>query len=165
MQTYEMKKTFYEKVGRRYVPVSEYDNELIDSYWKGSTLIVSKPGSTIRKYDVDPAFAPMAAAGIYAQDKISQAIMQASEIRMQEKDRKRPLTVSQKDAWDNLVKEFGDSARQLEWPSVREAAEAGTKAMEDEVEKMLTVPAVKHAYEQFLMVWKLTKDSHDDRTK
>lgn len=159
-----MKTIFYKKQGRRYVPVSEYDSELIDSYWKGTTLIVSKPGSTIRKYNVDPAFAPMAAASIYAQDKISDAIMKASEIRLQEKDRKRLLTPGQKAAWENLVKEFGDSARQLEWPCVRDAAEAGTKAMEEEVEKMMTVPAVRHAYEQFLMVWKLTKEQ-DDRTK
>lgn len=157
-----MKTIFYKKQGRKYIPVSEYDNEFIDSYWKGTTLIVSRPGSTTRKYNVEPAFAPMAAAGVYAEDKISQAIMKATEIRLQERSRKRPLTPSQKDAWDNLVKEFGEDARQLEWPSVREAAEAGTKAMQDEVEKMLSVPAVRNAYEQFLMVWKLTKEESNE---
>lgn len=157
-----MKTIFYKKAGRRYIPVSEYDNELVDSYWKGTTLIVCKPGSTTRKYDVDPAFAPMAAAGIYAQDKICEAILKATEIRLQERNRKRPLTPGQKAAWDKLVEEFGEDARQLEWPSVREAAEAGTKAMEEEVEKMMAVPAVRHAYEQFLMVWKLTKEQEND---
>ena len=101
-----MKTIFYKKAGRRYIPVSEYDNELVDSYWKGTTLIVCKPGSTTRKYDVDPAFAPMAAAGIYAQDKICEAILKATEIRLQERNRKRPLTPGQKAAWDKLVEEF-----------------------------------------------------------
>ena len=153
-----MKTVFYKKEGRKYVPVSEYDNDFIDSYWKGTTLIVSKPGSSTRRYNIDPAFAPMAAAGVYAEDKISEAIMKASELRMQERSRKRPLTPSQKAAWDKLVEEFGEEARQLEWPSVRECAEAGTKAMQEEVEKMLEVPAVRNAYEQFLLVWKLTKE-------
>ena len=156
------KVTFYKKQGRRYIPVSEYDNELLDSYWKGTTLVVSKPGSTTRKYNVEPAFAPMAAAGVYAEDKISEAIMKATEIRLQERTRKRPLTPGQKAAWDKLVEEFGEEARQLEWPSVREVAEAGTKAMQDEVEKMMAVPAVRNAYEQFLMVWKLTKEQENE---
>lgn len=158
-----MSKTiFYKKQGRRYIPVSEYDSQLIDSYWKGATLVVCKPGSTVRKYNVDPAFAPMAAAGIYAVDKISDALSEASKLRLQKENRRTPLTPGQKDAWERLVQEFGESAKQLEWPSIREAAEAGTKAMEDEVEKMLTVPAVKHAYEQFLMVWKLTKEQENE---
>lgn len=157
-----MKTIFYKKEGRKYIPVSEYDNDFIDSYWKGTTLIVCKPGSTTRRYNIEPAFAPMAAAGVYAEDKISEAMMKASELRLQERTRKRPLTPSQKAAWEKLVEEFGDEAKQLEWPSIREAAEAGAKAMQDEVEKMMAVPAVRHAYEQFLMVWKLTKEQENE---
>ena len=40
----------------------------------------------------------------------------------------------------------------------REAAEAGVKAMQDEADKMLTNPAVKKAWDYFMMVWSLAKE-------
>ena len=39
-----MKKTFYEKVGRRYVPVAEYDSELANATRKGTNLVVTYDG-------------------------------------------------------------------------------------------------------------------------
>jgi len=47
----------------------------------------------------------------------------------------------------------------LEWPSYRDAAEAGVKAMQEEANKMLTNPAVKKAYDHFMLVWKMTKEN------
>jgi hypothetical protein len=87
--------------------------------------------------------------------------MEASEIRMQRKDRDRELTPSQRAAWDNLVQEFGDSAKQLEWASIREIAEAGVVAMQKEAMKLMQNPAVLKAYERFLLVAQLTKEKQD----
>lgn len=42
------------KDGRRYVPVSEYDSDIMEGYPEGAHLIVCHPGSTIRRYNVDP---------------------------------------------------------------------------------------------------------------
>ena len=39
-----MKKIFYEKQGRKYVPVSEYDNDFLDSFTQGTHLVMSYPG-------------------------------------------------------------------------------------------------------------------------
>lgn len=149
-----MKKIYYEKVGRRYVPVSEYDSDLLDSLPKGNHLIMSYPGGKTTRYNVDPNYAAMIAAGRVAEDKISDAIRKASDLRT----RSKPITPGQRKAWDNLVEEFGEEARQLEWPSAREVAEAGVKAMQEEADKLMQNPSVRDAYEAFLVTCALTRD-------
>lgn len=160
MNTSTKKKTiFYKKVGRKYEPVSEYDSELMDAFPKGTHIVICYPGGQSTRYNIDPNYAAMIAAGRLAEDTISKAIMDASEIRRQQRhETGTPLTPSQKAAWENLVKEFGDNAKQLEWPSVRECAEAGVKAMQEEAEKLMQHEAVRQAYEHFLMVCELTKE-------
>lgn len=149
-----MKKIFYEKVGRRYIPVSEYDSDLLDSFTKGNHLVMSYPGGKSTRYNVDPNYAAMIAAGRVAEDKISDAIRKASDLRT----RSKPITPGQRKAWDNLVEEFGEEARQLEWPSAREVAEAGVKAMQEEADKLMQNPSVRDAYEAFLVTCALTRD-------
>jgi hypothetical protein len=154
-----VKKIFYEKVGRRYKPVYEYDQTLMDAFPKGSHLVVCYPGGQSTRYNVDPAYAPMIAAGRVAEDAISQAIMRASDMRPKE----QPLTQEQRDAWENLVRVFGPSARQLEWPSAREAAESAVKAMQQEAEHLLSNPSVRKSYERFLLICKLTAEENGTR--
>lgn len=153
-----MKTVFYKKVGRRYEPVSEYDQTLMDAFPKGSHLVVCYPGGQSTRYNIDPAYAPMLAAGRVVEDEISKALVKAGELRMQRSDREKKLTPGQKKAWDNLVKEFGDSARQLEWPSAREVAEEGIKALATETERLLSHPSVRKAYEHFELTCKLVKE-------
>ena len=154
-----MKKIYYEKKGRRYVPVAEYDSDYLDSFPKGNHLVMCYPGGSSRRFNIDPAYAPMIAAGRCAEDDMAKALVKAGEIRMQRGQ--VPLTEGQRAAWENLVKEFGDTAKQLEWPSAREVAEAGVKAMQEEADKMLGNPAVKKAWDYFMMVWQLTKENEN----
>ena len=149
---------FYVKKGRRYVPHSSYSSEFCDSFPAGTHLVQSYPGGSSRRYNIDPAYAPMIAAGRVAEDAISRKIMEVTEIRRQAKHRDTPLTPGQKAAWDNLVKEFGPDAKQLEWPSARECAEEAVKAMAREAEALLENPSVRKAYERFLLVAELTKE-------
>ena len=148
-----MKKIYYEKVGRRYKPVYEYDQTLMDSFPKGSHLVICYPGGQSTRYNIDPAYAPMIAAGRVAEDKISEAIRKASDLR----PKQAPITKAQQEAWENLVKEFGEDARMLEWPSAREVADEAVKAMQAEAERLLTNSAVRLAYEHFLLVADLTR--------
>ena len=151
------KKTFYEKVGRRYKPVLEYDQYLMDSFPKGAHLVIVQPGERSVRYSIDPSFAPMIAAGRYAEDAISRKIMDNSALRCPE-DRK-PLTEEQRAAWHALQDAFGDVQYPLEYASYREAAEAGVNAMLIEAEKMLENPAVRRAWNNFMLIWQLTKES------
>jgi hypothetical protein len=155
-----MKKIYYEKKGRRYVPVAEYDNQLLDSFPKGTHLVMCYPGGSSRRFNIDPAYAPMIAAGRVAEDAISKTIMEKSALRIPEKH--QPLTQEQKAAWEYLASTFGEDRYALEWCSYREAAEAGIKAMQDEADKLMKHDSVRRAYEQFLIVCELTKEPYDN---
>jgi hypothetical protein len=148
-----MKKIYYEKKGRRYVPVAEYDNEYLDSFPKGNHLVMCYPGGSSRRFCIDPALAPMIAAGRYAEDVICDALRKASDLR----PKRAPITKGQQAAWENLVKEFGEDARMLEWPSARDVCEQAVKAMQVEADRLMQHASVRQAYEQFMLVCELTK--------
>ena len=149
-----MKKIYYEKQGRKYVPVAEYDNQFLDSFPKGNHLVMSYPGGTSRRFNIDPNYAAMIAAGRVAEDAMSKAVVKASEMRPQ----KTPITEKQRKAWENLSKAFGNERYYIEIPSAREIAEEGVKAMMMEAEQLLENPSVRKAFERFQMVCQLTKD-------
>lgn len=150
-----MKKVYYEKVGRRYKPVAEYDSTYMDSFPKGNHLVMCYPGGSSRRFNVEPALAPMIAAGRFAEDAISSAVVKASEMR----PHRKPITERQRKAWENLAKEFDNDRYYIELPSAREIAEAGVKAMSDEAEKLLEHPMVREAYNEFMATCKLINDS------
>ena len=149
-----MKKIYYEKIGRKYVPVSEYDNDFMDGFTRGTHLVMSYPGGSSRRYNIDPNYAAMIAAGRVAEDAICKAISKASELR----PKSTPITVGQKRAWEQLAKEFGDDLCTLHGLSVHDCAEAGVKAMMEEADKLLANPTVRKAYEKFLFVAELSKE-------
>jgi hypothetical protein len=151
-----MKKIYYEKRGRRYIPVAEYDNDFMDSFTKGNHLVMSYPGGTSRRFNIDPNYAAMIAAGRVAEDAICKAISKASEMRPQ----KTPITEDQRKAWENLAKEMGDELCTLNGLSVRDCAEAGIKAMQEEADKLMKHDSVRKAYEQFQLMCELTKERH-----
>lgn len=146
--------TFYIKKGRRYVPFSTYEPTFCDAFPKGTHLVQSYPGGSLRRYNIDPAYAPMIAAGRVAEDAVSKAIMAASDLR----PKSAPLTPEQKAAWEHLVEVMGPDAKCLEWPSAREVAEEAVRVMVEEANKLLENPSVRKAYERFLLVASLTKD-------
>jgi hypothetical protein len=149
-----MKKIFYEKKGRRYVPVAEYDNDFLDSFPKGNHLVMSYPGGTSRRFNIDPNYAAMIAAGRVAEDAICDALRRASEMKPQ----RTPITEGQRKAWKKLAKEFGDDLATLSLGCARDIADAGIKAQMAEAEKLLTNPSVRKAYERFMLIAELTKE-------
>jgi hypothetical protein len=152
---------FYIKKGRKYIPHSTYSTEFCDSFPKGTHLVQVYPGGSSRRFNIDPAYAPMIAAGRVAEDAISKKIMEASALRVPERD--KPLTPAQLTAWKALAKTFGDERYALEWCSYREAAEAGVKAMQEEAEKLMANPIVRQAYDRFLFIAELTREQNEDQ--
>ena len=149
---------FYIKKGRRYVPHSTYSSEFCDSLPKGTHLVQSYPGGSSRRFNIDPAYAPMIAAGRVAEDAMCRALQKASEM----KPRQTPITEGQRKAWCKLAKEFGDELATLNVNSAHDIAEAGIKALIEEADKLLVNPAVRKAYERFLFVVELTKDHKNE---
>jgi hypothetical protein len=148
-----VKKIYYEKVGRKYVPVAEYDSDLTDSFGKGSHLVICYPGGQSRRYNIDPDYAALIAAARVAEDAMIQAMQKASEL----KPTQTPVTPAQQQAWKQLAREFGTELCTLNGASSYDITQAGLKALEDEAAKLLTNEAVKAAYDQFLFVCALTK--------
>lgn len=153
-----MRTTFYIKEGRRYKPVSEYDSNLCDSYSYGTHLVMIKPGMQSRKYNVDPALAPLIAAAFYARDAMITAVYEATQMQ----PGSTPVTEEQSAAWKQIKEAFGDQRYYLTWPSAADVVEVGLKAMEEEASKMLENPAVKKAYEKFLMMVELTREHKNE---
>jgi len=146
-----MKKIFYQKVGRKYVPVHEYDSDLLDSFPQGAHLIMSYPGGSSRRHNIDPNYAAMIAAGRVAEEAMCQAMQKASELRPQRK----PITPAQQQAWRKLAKELGDELCTLQGASTHDIVEAGLRAMQTEADRLMQNAAVKMAYDNFLLVCKL----------
>jgi len=146
-------KVYYEKVGNRYKPVSEYDSDYLDAFPKGSTLVICYPGGQSSRYNIDPDYAALIAAGRVAEDAMMQAMRKASEL----KPKHTPITEGQRRAWRKLAEEFGDELCTLNGASSYDIAQAGLKALEDEAARLLTNESVKAAYDQFLFVCALTK--------
>jgi hypothetical protein len=149
---------FYKKEGRRYVPVYEYDQTLMDSFSKGTHLVDVYPGGSSRRFNITPAYAPMIAAGRVAEDAMSKAINKASELR----PRQTPLTEGQRRAWRKLAKEFGDEIATLNISSSRDIAEEGLKALQQEADKLMQHESVRKSYEHFLLMCDLTRKNHGE---
>ena len=149
-----MKKIYYEKRGRRYVPVSEYNSEYLDSFSKGTHIVMCYPGGQSRRYNIDPNYAAMIAAGRVAEDAICEAIRKSSEMKPQ----RTLITSGQKKAWEKLAKEFGEDLCPLTYGSTRDHAEAAVNAMIQEADKLMKHDSVRKAYDHFILMCELTKD-------
>lgn len=150
-----MKKLFYIKEGRKYVPVSEYDDELMMAFPKGTHIVMCYPGGQSTRYKIDPALGPMIAAGRYAEDAICEAMYKESEARPKE----RPITERQRAAWEEMKAAFGDEFFSLTFSSTRDLAEAGVNAMQKEADAFMKHPAVVDAWEKFMLTCKLIKEN------
>jgi hypothetical protein len=154
------KKIYYEKVGRKYVPVSEYDSDFMDSFTKGTHLVDVYPGGTSRRFNIDPDYAGMIAASRVVEDAMTRAISKASEMR----PKQTPLTEGQRKAWRKLAKEFGDELATLNIACARDIAEAGIKALQNEAAMLYCNPAVRKAYEHFILICELTKETQNAKS-
>ena len=152
------KKIYYEKVGRKYVPISEYNSDFIDSFTKGTHLVEVYPGGTSRRFNIDPDYAGLIAASRVAEDAMCKALNKASELR----PARTPITPAQQRAWKKLAKEFGDELCTLNGASIHDIAEAGIKALQKEADVLYSNTAVKKAYDHFILLCELTKETNHD---
>ena len=108
----------YKKVGRRYKPVAEHEEW--DSYPEGAHLVVCRPGSTMRRFDIDPDRAGLLAAAEPLRDQIMAIVVE----KMRMRPTKRPLTPLQRQVWESFKGVMGQDGYLLEYPSVAEIADA-----------------------------------------
>ena len=150
---------FYIKKGRKYIPHSTYSQEFCDGFTHGAHLVMAYPGGASRKYNIDPAYAPMIAAGRVAEESIAKAISDLSSLQ----PKSMPITEEQRKAWQNFIEVMGPEARILNRISAMDIAQGAVKVMAKEADKLMTNPAVKKAYERFLLVCELTKEHGESK--
>ena len=110
--------TLYKKVGRRYRPVAEHAEW--DSYPAGAHLVVCSPGSTMRRFNIDPDRAGLLAAAEPLRSQIRALVMDLHKMR----PTRRPVTMQQAAAWRRFQKAMGNDAYAVEYASVGEIADA-----------------------------------------
>ena len=110
--------TLYTKVGRRYRPVAEHEEW--DSYPAGAHLVVCSPGSTLRRFNIDPDRAGLLAAAEPLRDQIRALVMELHRMR----PTRRPVTQAQADAWHAFERAMGNEGYVVEYASVGEIADA-----------------------------------------
>jgi hypothetical protein len=153
-----MKKVFYEKVGRRYKPVYEYDSELLDAFPKGAHLVMCYPGGRSTAFNIEPNHAALIAAGRVAQEPIQKAINHAAKMKHDQWN-DVVLNNEQLEAWNYFAEVMGERGRYVYYNSVSDIAEAGIKALINEAADLMTHPAVRDAYDRFLLTCELVKKS------
>jgi len=146
---------FYIKQGRKYIPHSTYNSEFCDAFPKGTHLVQSYAGGSLRRFNIDPKYAPMIAAGRVAEEKISEVLMKANELRPMT----APITPAAHRAWMKLKKELGNDAM-LTRGSAREAAESAVNAMVQEAGTLMEHPMVQAAYQEFEVICKLVNEQN-----
>ena len=110
--------TLYKKVGRRYRPVAEHEE--LDSYPEGAHLVICQPGSTLRRFNIDPDRAGLLAAAEPLRSQIRALVMDLHKMR----PTRRPVTMQQAAAWRRFQKAMGNDGYCVEYASVGEIADA-----------------------------------------
>ena len=124
----------------------------------GHYLVTVKTGST-RIRPVDPAYAAVAAAAQVAEDRVTALIWEASEM----KPTAPAVTEEQRKAWRAFLDTLGDRDSNVmgHWFSARQAAEEVTAVLMHETHTLLENPMVSRAYDEFLMICRLTGEKND----
>lgn len=110
--------TLYKNVGRRYKPAAEHEEW--DSYPKGAHLVVCSPGSTLRRFNIDPDRAGLLAAAEPLREQIRALVVEKHRMR----PTRRPVTMAQAAAWRRFEKAMGNDGYCVEYASVGEIADA-----------------------------------------
>ena len=110
--------TLYKKVGRRYKPVAEHEDW--DSFPEGAHLVICRPGSTMRRFGIEPDRAGLLAAAEPLRAEIRALVMELHRMR----PTRRPVTQAQADAWHAFERAMGNDGYVVEYASVGEIADA-----------------------------------------
>lgn len=146
--------TIFRKVGRKYVPVGEYDPAFMDHWPYGINMVVVRDGHTMYRYQVDPNTAGLLGAGLMCKDAIAKAIHQAAEMR----PNPAPVSERARELWEELREELGAGAYFLEYPAVSEIANAAIRELHDQFEEIVKDEGAREAFNRFLTIAYLTKE-------
>lgn len=147
--------TYYVKKGKKYVPVYQFDEQLMNSFPVGSHLVTVSEGMNSRRYRIDPNHAGVLAAAIIAETEVVKKIREASESRPQ----RNPLTEKQVTAWKKLAESFGEELCYLSQPSAYDVYNAMVSTVQNKLDELLKNEGVKRAFDHFMLMAKLAENT------
>lgn len=126
--------------------VSVYDDDLIDAYPVGTSVLVSvDKNCTSRKYKVDPDYIALSAAAQHLSSRLSSILLDELSGRAERNDNAQ-LTPHQQD----LINQLKSSGIGRYWfPSYAEVAEKILQVLIDAAKPATQVPWVKETAEQY----------------
>jgi hypothetical protein len=147
-----MSNTYYRKLSDgTFEAVSYYNSNASEAIPKDTAvLIINKGNSTLRKYDVDIAMAPLLAGCEYLRDQLALTMSLASKPRVP-----LAMTEAENKAWNNMIAVGGESFRQISYSSSHDMVDAGINALSCHMNHILSDPTCKDAYDKFRLCVKL----------
>ena len=121
--------TLYEKIGRRYKPVS--DDKAIDGLRDGAWLVIIEGGRTRIRRLLEPDFAALYAAAMSMEDSMIDAMRKQSEQRPFSGS--RTITSKEKRAFAAYKEICGADSLMLQRASLQEIVEAGIEAVMERI--------------------------------
>ena len=157
------RKIFYEKMtdakGRvRYQPVNEYDSELTYSLPYGTHLINVNYGYQSTKHYVEPAMAPVIAAAMISKRVLLDTLVDYKSNKLTPE----PYSPRQIELWEELKESIGVDHLRILSTSWNDQAEQLVEKLVEVSGILLSNPAVKKAYDHFLMIATLSKDYNEN---
>lgn len=152
-----MGRVFYEKIGDEFVPVSEYDSELLDSFPEGAHLVMVYPGGQSRRYNIEPAEAPLMAAFKTMSEIITRKIVDSSELGPE----RTPLTKEQAEAWEHFADVMEDGKYFCQYPSAQDITDEVLRFICNEITTRMKNESVRRAYNHFEMLFRLAGEENE----
>lgn len=149
---------YYKKVGKKYVPISVYDHNVLGSLPKGHHLVIVDDNFKSTYHNVTPDIVPLIAATKIFEKIITSKLLEKSQQRTFSPE----LTSEQRKAWDayyELVKNSNNVSFGL---SYSEIARSVTQILENKTAEMMKNPAVKNAYDEFMVICKLALENEQN---
>lgn len=155
MQT---KETYYIKRGEEFIPISEYDSDITDSFKYGTHLVVNHLGCKMYSYEIEPDNAAMIASLKIFKEYLVKRMYVAGEASPKNGSRV-PFTEKQMKAYNKLKEELGEHTHYFEFPALNDIVDKALKDfMEFSGDKYKDYPFVKKAYDNLLLKIKLCID-------
>lgn len=146
-----MKKIFYEKRGKRYYPVKEYDSDLMDAMPKGFHLLSVYPGGKSMRYDIDPDIVTMIATIMMINRDLPHLIYEIGRLQ----PLAPALTEHQLKLYNDLMSSLPpEHSHYMSFGSAHDIAEKILNMIFEKSKDLLTDPHVKELFDSMTESWK-----------
>lgn len=149
--------TYFKKNGRKYEPVcfEAFDRDVFP--YNASTLIVRHDSSTYYRYNIEPDAAQYVAGGLVLREMVADILVEMNKLYDKDHD---ALTPEQLEAYENFNKALNRTTY-MYGKSIYEISDEICKKVTNVMIEKHKNPAVREAYEHYLMMVKLSEDNKE----